>query len=148
MNKNAIYEQLKIDEGVVYEIYNDHLGYPTFGVGHLILDSDEECGQPTGTPISEERVRQCFDQDIEIAIAECHALYGEEEFEEFPGEVQEILVNMMFNMGRPRLSGFKRFNAALAEGDWDTAADEMIDSRWYDQVGARAERLEERMRNV
>ena len=28
-----VYEQLKIDEGVKYEIYEDHLGYPTFGVG-------------------------------------------------------------------------------------------------------------------
>jgi hypothetical protein len=33
MNKEAVYEQLKIDEGVVYEIYLDHLGYKTFGVG-------------------------------------------------------------------------------------------------------------------
>ena len=29
-------EELEIDEGVEYKIYNDHLGYPTFGVGHLI----------------------------------------------------------------------------------------------------------------
>ena len=42
MNRNNIYEQLKIDEGVVYEIYKDHLGYPTFGVGHLILKTDDE----------------------------------------------------------------------------------------------------------
>ena len=38
MNREAVYEQLKIDEGVVYGIYNDHLGYPTFGVGHLIVE--------------------------------------------------------------------------------------------------------------
>lgn len=148
MNKTAVFEQLKIDEGVVYEIYNDHLGYPTFGVGHLILESDEEFGKPVGTPVSEERVAECFDKDIETAIGECHALYGEGDFGDFPEEVQQILVNMMFNMGRPRLSGFKNFNAALAEGDWDRAADEMVDSRWYRQVGKRAERLEERMRNV
>lgn len=148
MNKTAVFEQLKIDEGVVYEVYNDHLGYPTFGVGHLILESDEEFGKPVGTPVSEERVRECFDRDIETAIRECYALYGEGDFGDFPEEVQQILVNMMFNMGRPRLSGFKNFNAALAEGNWDRAADEMVDSRWYRQVGKRAERLEERMRNV
>ena len=55
---------------------------------------------------------------------------------------------MMFNMGRPRLSGFKKFNQALADGAWDEAANQMVDSRWYGQVGARAKRLEERMRNV
>ena len=40
MNRQAIYETLKIDEGVVYEIYLDHLNYATFGVGHLIKESD------------------------------------------------------------------------------------------------------------
>ena len=45
MNREAVYEQLKIDEGVVYDIYLDHLGYPTFGVGHLIRESDEEFGR-------------------------------------------------------------------------------------------------------
>ena len=37
-------ETLKVDEGVVYEIYNDHLGYPTFGIGHLVLEGDPEHG--------------------------------------------------------------------------------------------------------
>ena len=55
MNREAVYEQLKIDEGVVNEIYLDHLGYPTFGVGHLVLESDPEHGQDVGTPVSEER---------------------------------------------------------------------------------------------
>ena len=49
MNREAVYEQLKIDEGVVYDIYLDHLGYPTFGVGHLIRESDEEFGRGVGT---------------------------------------------------------------------------------------------------
>jgi len=147
-DREAVFEQLKVDEGVVYAIYNDHLGYPTFGVGHLILDSDEEFGKPVGTEVSEERVRDCFDRDLEIAIGECHALYGEGEFGDFPGEVQQILVNMMFNMGRTRLSGFKKFNAALLEGDWKTAAVEGRDSKWYRQVTNRAERLMSRMEEV
>jgi len=49
LNREAIFEQLKIDEGVVNEIYKDHLGYPTFGVGHLVLESDPEHGQEVGT---------------------------------------------------------------------------------------------------
>ena len=148
MNRDAVYEQLKIDEGVVYEIYNDHLGYPTFGVGHLVLDSDPEFGEPVGTEVSEERVRDCFDRDLEIAIGECHALYGEGDFGDFPGEVQQILVNMMFNMGRTRLGGFKNFRKALEECDWKRAGVEGRDSRWYRQVTNRAERLMSRMENV
>ena len=99
MNREAVFEQLKIDEGVVYEIYKDHLGYPTFGVGHLVLETDAENGLDVGTPVSEERVRECFEADLDLAIAECDALYGEGEFGNFPDEVQQILVNMMFNMG-------------------------------------------------
>jgi len=148
MNREAVYEQLKIDEGVEYEIYNDHLGYPTFGVGHLIVEGDPEVGQSVGTPVSEERVKECFERDLDTAIGECEHLYGAGEFGNLPDEVQQILVNMMFNMGRTRLSKFKNFNAAIAEGDWKRAAVEGRDSLWYRQVTNRAERLMSRMENV
>jgi GH24 family phage-related lysozyme (muramidase) len=148
MNREAVYETLKIDEGVVYAVYEDHLGYPTFGVGHLVLESDEEFGKPVGTPVGEERVRACFDRDLDIAIGECSILYGEGQFADFPSEVQQILINMMFNMGRPRLSGFKKFNAAIEAGDWTEAAKEGRDSRWYNQVTNRAERLMVRLENL
>lgn len=147
MNREAVFEQLKIDEGVVYEIYKDHLGYPTFGVGHLVLETDPEHGQPIGTPVSEERVRECFEKDLDTAISECIILYGEE-WDNFPGEVQEVLVNMLFNLGRPRLSKFKNFNKKLVTGDYAGAAPEGRDSIWYKQVGNRAERLMTRLENV
>ena len=148
MNRQAIYEQLKIDEGVEYEVYLDHLGYPTFGVGHLVLDSDPESGQEAGTPVSENRVQECFEKDLDIAISECQELYESGTFDRLPGEVQEILVNMMFNMGRTRLSKFKNHNKALVAGDWKEAAKEGRDSRWYRQVTNRAERLMVRLEEV
>lgn len=147
MNRSAVFETLKVDEGVVYEIYNDHLGYATFGVGHLVLESDPEFGQPIGTSISEERVRECFERDLDLAINECVILY-KDGWEGFPDEVQQILVNMMFNMGRTRLSKFKNFNAALEDHDWARAAVEGRDSLWHRQVTNRAERLMVRMENV
>ena len=79
---------------------------------------------------------------------ECVILYGEPYFEDFPDEVQEILVNMMFNMGRPRLSKFKKMNAALKKEDWIEAAKEGRDSRWHKQVTKRAERLMTRLENI
>ena len=148
MNRQEVFETLKVDEGVEYAIYNDHLGYPTFGVGHLVLESDPEHGQPVGTPISEERVAECFDNDLNTAISECHALYGQGDFDSLPDGVQGVLVNMMFNMGRTRLSKFKKFNAALHDGDWAEAAVEGRDSRWHKQVTNRAERLMVRMEQV
>lgn len=148
MNREAVFEQLKIDEGVEYVIYNDHLGYPTFGVGHLVLESDEEFGRAVGTPVDEERVRACFERDLDTAISECNTLYGEGNFGELPDTVQQILVNMMFNMGRTRLSKFKKMHTAILESDWKTAAIEGRDSRWHKQVTNRAERLMERLENV
>ena len=146
MNRERVQEQLAIDEGVVYNVYKDHLGYPTFGIGHLILESDAEYGQSVNTPVSEERVTEAFQADLDIAISECKALY--DQWDDFPDEVQEILVNMMFNMGRTRLSKFKKMNAAVLEGDWTTAAVEGRDSRWHKQVTNRAERLMVRLESV
>ena len=54
----------------------------------------------------------------------------------------------MFNMGRPRLSKFKGMKRNIDESNWNGAADEMVDSRWYHQVTNRANRLVERMRNI
>jgi lysozyme len=145
-DKQKVIDQLKIDEGIVYEIYKDHLGYPTFGIGHLVLDSDPEYGQEVGTPVSEERCLEVFDHDLEVTVNECKVLFPD--FDEKLDEVQEILINMMFNMGRTRLSKFKKFIGALNEENYDEAANQMMDSRWYHQVGNRSVRLVERMRNA
>ena len=139
-------ETLKIDEGVVYEIYKDHLGYPTFGIGHLVLESDPEHGAAVGTPVSENRVDECFEKDVESVISDCKKLH--EGWKDYPQEVKQIVANMMFNMGLTRLSKFKKHNAALFSGDWKEAAVEGRDSRWYNQVTNRAERLMERLENV
>jgi lysozyme len=146
MNIEQLREEIAVDEGVKYEIYLDHLGLPTFGIGHLVRDDDPESGQPVGTAVSEDRVNECFDKDVEIVIDDCRQLY--EDFDDLPSEAQLIIANMMFNMGRPRLSKFKGMKAGVDARDWNAAADEMVDSRWYNQVTNRAERLVERMRNI
>lgn len=147
MNKERVFKQLCIDEGVKYEIYRDHLGYLTFGVGHLITKSDPEYGALEGSPVSEERVWEVFEEDLKTASSECTRLYGNK-FMMWPDEVQEILVNMMFNLGRPRLSKFIKFRRALEDKDWAEAAIEGRNSLWYHQVGARAERLMKRLEEV
>jgi len=146
MNIDKLREELKIDEGCKYEIYLDHLGLPTFGIGHLILSSDMEYGQEVGTAVSEDRVNECFAKDVEIVLSECLQLYPR--FDVLPEEAQLIIANMMFNMGRPRLSKFKGMKAAVDAGDYHKAAVEMVDSRWYQQVTNRADRLVARMRSI
>ena len=144
MNKDKLREELAEDEGCKFEIYLDHLGLPTFGIGHLVVEGDPEHGRPVGTPVDNERVRQVFALDIASTLDECHVLYPD--FDDLPEEAQLIIANMMFNMGRPRLSKFKGMKAGVDARDWNKAADEMVDSRWYDQVTNRAKRLVARMR--
>ena len=146
MDIKKLRDQLEIEEGVVYEIYNDHLGYPTFGIGHLITASDPEYDSPLGTRVDVSRVAEAFEQDVQTVLSECTVLYPD--FDDLPEEVQQIIANMMFNLGRPRLSKFRGMKAGVDDQNWQRAADEMVDSRWYRQVGARAERLVERMRNI
>jgi lysozyme len=144
MNKDQLREELAEDEGCKFEIYLDHLGLPTYGIGHLVVEDDPEYGQPVGTPVDEERVRQVFNLDIASTLDECQVLYPD--FDDLPEECQLIIANMMFNMGRPRLSKFKNMKAAVDARSWNAAADAMVDSRWHDQVPNRAKRLVKRMR--
>ena len=139
MNIEALTEQLKIDEGVKYEIYKDHLGYPTFGIGHLITENDPEHGKPDGTKISEDRVNEIFETDVAKFVSEAKILFPD--LDDLPDVAQQVIVNMAFNMGRPRLSKFKNFIAGVNDRDWTRAAEEMMDSRWATQVGDRAIRL-------
>jgi lysozyme len=144
MNIEQLRKELEVDEGVKYEIYNDHLGYPTFGIGHLVRDTDPEAGAAVGTPVTEDRVIEAFNEDVETVLSDCAILY--DDFDELPEEAQLIIANMMFNLGRPRLSKFKGMKAGVDSKDWNKAADEMIDSAWYRQVPNRAGRLVKRMR--
>ena len=144
MNIDKLREEITYDEGVKYEVYLDHLGLPTFGIGHLVTKNDEEFGEDVGYPVSEQRVNEVFEKDMNIVLKDCQILY--EDFDDLPEECQHIIANMMFNMGRPRLSKFKGMKRGVDERDWNAAADEMVDSRWYRQVTKRADRLVNRMR--
>jgi GH24 family phage-related lysozyme (muramidase) len=146
MNIDKLREEIAYDEGSVNEIYLDHLGLPTFGIGHLVLDSDPEYGYEVGTPIKETRCNSAFDSDVQTVLSDCERLYPD--FDDLPEEVQLIVANMMFNMGRPRLSKFKGMKRGVDSKDWNSAADEMVDSQWYRQVTKRADRLVARMRAV
>ena len=143
MNKDKLVEELIKDEGYKYEIYLDHLGYPTFGVGHLVLETDEENGQSVGTPVSEERIKECLSHDIDVVCSELDM--KDPWWRNLSDNKQRVMANMCFNLGHPRLSKFKKFLGAMQISDWETAAVEMMDSKWAGQVGDRAVRLRDRV---
>ena len=146
MDIEKLREEIEYDEGSVNEIYLDHLGLATFGVGHLVRKEDPEYGWEVGTPVDADRCVEAFNEDIKTVVSDCYKLYPD--FDDLPEEAKRIIANMMFNMGRPRLSKFKGMKRGVDARDWNAAADEMVDSRWYRQVTNRADRLVERMRNI
>ena len=139
-------EELKIDEGCKYEIYLDHLGLPTAGIGHLLTGKDDEYNKPIGTVVSEKRVTEWFDQDIQMTMSDCKKVY--DDWDALPEEVKLIMANMMFNLGYPRFCKFKKMIQAVKDGNWIEAGNQMQDSRWYKQVTNRADRLINRMKGV
>ena len=143
MNIDKLREELTFDEGCINKIYLDHLGYPTFGIGHLVLETDPEHGKEVGTPVSEERIKECFENDIENVFNDLDRNIPW--WRDLPKDLILVIANMSFNLGITRLLKFKNFLKAMEDKDWDKAAVEMIDSRWAIQVGPRAIRLKDRV---
>ena len=140
MNLIKLQNELADDEGIKYDLYLCSENHLTGGIGHLITEWDVDYyGKPIGYPVPNEQVNAWFEKDIDVTINDCKIIF--EEFDSLPEEAQLVIANMCFQLGRPRLSKFKKFIAAVKEQDWERAADEMKDSRWYKQTTARAERL-------
>jgi len=143
MNKDKLIKELIFDEGYKTETYEDHLGFLTLGVGHLVLDTDPEFKKPVGTPVTEERIIECLNKDINTVCNELDRNLNW--WRNLNDNKQRVMVNMGFNLGYPRLSKFKKFLDAMQKNDFKTAAVEMMDSKWATQVGKRAERLKQRV---
>ncbi len=144
MDIEKLREELIADEGMRLDVYRCTENHLTVGVGHKIVAGDAEHGKPEGFTITERRMKQLFDLDIAIVREDCHRLY--EDFADLPEEAQRIIANQMFNMGLPTMKRFRGMKRCVDERNWAGAADEMVDSRWYEQVTNRANRLVKRMR--
>ena len=143
---SQIKEDLVRHEGYVTEVYLCSEGYATFGIGHMVTADDMEHTWPVGTPVEDERILQVFHDDCMVAVADAECVV--DDLYSHPDKCIRVLVNMAFNIGRPRLSQFKNMISAVNANDYHLAADEMIDSRWYNQVGRRSKELVEIMRGA
>jgi|TARA_B100000902_G_C27045095_1_gene781291 lysozyme len=140
MNLIKLQDELANDEGIKYETYYCSLGHLTGGIGHLITEWDTEYyDQPVGTKVPNEQVNDWFERDIKTTIKDCNLLFSQ--FDNLPDDIQHVLANMCFQLGRPRLSKFKNMIAAVEDLDWHRMADEMENSRWFRQTPERAKRL-------
>ena len=140
-------EELIADEGCVLKVYKDHLGYETVGVGHLLLETDEEYGRGVGFPITQTRADELLFYDLNNVLKECEEHFHQN-WAHWPEEVKLIIANMAFNLGMTRLKKFQKMLTAINAEDYKTAAKEGLDSRWAKQVYNRAKRLMDRLRGV
>ena len=131
MNRDLLIEELKRDEGVELKSYQDTVGIWTIGIGRNLQD--------VGVSMAEAEF--LLATDIDVAVSELQRTF--DWFEDLSDARQRVCVNMCFNLGLTRLLGFKKFLAAMEEGDWETAGVEMLDSKWARQVGARSTRLKD-----
>ena len=147
MNLMKLQDEIADDEGVMYETYRCSLGHLTGGIGHLITEWDEDMySGPVGTKIPHEQVDKWFNMDITRTIQDCKIIFTT--FDSLPQDAQLVIANMCFQLGRPRLSKFKKFIAAVNDENWMLAGEEMQDSRWYKQTTNRADRLIERIQLI
>ena len=139
-------QQRVIDEGVKYELYLDHLGLKTCGIGHLCREDEPEFEETIGTEISEDRCTELFDEDIKSVIKDCKKVF--DDWEDMDEEVKQVMANMMFNLGLPRFSKFRKMINNIDNKNFAKAAEELRDSRYYRQVTNRAERLAMRLEAI
>lgn len=126
--------QLKQDEDLRLKPYRCTADKLTIGYGRNLEDSG----------ISKDEAEYLFSNDVKEAESELRHAFPW--FEELSETRKDVLVNMRFNLGMPRLLGFKKFLKALSLGEYETAAHEMMNSLWAEQVGDRAKRLANQIR--
>ena len=131
-----IKKQLIHDEGDVPHAYQDSLGYWTIGVGFLI---DKRKGGRIPEPVID------FWLQYEIREKRSELIASLPWFTKLDDARQGVLLNMAFNLGTTGLLSFKKTLALVESGKYSDAAKEMLNSRWANQVGKRADRLSRQM---
>ena len=133
MDRQRLFTQLRLHEGVEHKPYKCTAGYLTIGVGRNI----EERG------LSDDEIDYILNNDVNIATDELVATF--DWYADLDPIRQRVVIDMVFNLGMPRFKQFKNMIAAIEAGDWMEASNQMMDSRWAQQVGLRASRLAEMM---
>ena len=120
--------QLSRDEGKRYKIYMDSVGVPTIGIGHNLND-----------PISDIAINQIFKDDLASVVAnlQTHIPW----LDSLDDVRYGALVNLGFNLGIEGLLEFKPMLSALQRGDFQGAANQLLNSAYAHEVGNRAKRL-------
>lgn len=135
MNRTKTEDLIARHEGVRNQMYKDSKGIETIGIGHNLRE-----------PISDKAVSQIFQDDLDIVLADVRRVFLW--FDELDDVRQAAVIDMVFNMGLPTFQKFRNTISFLERGEYISAAAEILrgsgpggKSRYYDDVGVRAERI-------
>ena len=137
------------NEGYRTSVYTDTQGNKTVGIGFNLQQSGAQkqienlgvnyqqlcSGQVV---LTNGQVDSLFEDSVNNAIQGAQATVSN--FSSLVPARQIVVVDMVFNLGESKFSGFHQMIAALEAGNWDEAATQMLNSLWYDQVGERGQR--------
>lgn len=151
-----LYEQIALHEGVEPSVYKDTKGKRTIGIGfNLDEPSNRKKAEAvglnvqdmlSGRTLSDKEIKMLYNESIKQAANDANAFLPRAGRQ--PPVVQKVLIDMAFNLGLTKLNKFEKMREALLQGDYNKAADEMIDSKWYNQVGNRSKTLVKMMRSA
>lgn len=136
VDKERLKKQIMSDEGYRRNIYKDTLGFDTVGYGHLVREGEII---PTfkNAKLAKEFHMELLDKDLDVAIKDAISLIGEDH----PAEVLEGFSNMSFQLGKTKLSKFKKTIELIKNKEYQKAGLEMMDSNWANQTPNRAKRV-------
>jgi lysozyme len=148
MDRDAMERLIAKHEDWRTQTYTDTAGHPTVGVGFNLdradapakiaaLGLDYQKVRDAEQDLTDAQVHQLFQADLDTAISSAQDLLSN--FDNINDDRQAVVVDMVFNLGADKFSQFTNTIDAIENEDWNRAADEMENSKWYDQVGSRGE---------
>ena len=155
LDREKLKMQLVIHEGKQAKVYKDTEGILTVGVGFNLrrrdakqkieaLNVDFEKLKSGRESLTDHQIDQLLEDDIDAAIRDCKSLIPN--LANLSDVRQRVLIDMTFNLGKTRLSKFRKMIAAVKAEDFNEAAEEMKDSKWYTQVRRRGKHLTSMMK--
>ena len=142
MNLERLLESVKKHEGYRNKVYLDTLGKRTVGVGHLCVEDFWEDDKE----YEESFLMEILQKDLQEAIRGAKELMEEHGCADIDERAEEILIEMVFQLGRTGVSKFRNMWKALSEHNYLGASFEMLDSRWAKQTPNRAKNMADQMK--
>jgi len=144
MDMSRLLESVKKHEGYRNKVYLDTLGKRTVGVGHLCVEDFWEDDKE----YEEKFLMTILEHDLETAIKGAKDLMAEYGCMDIDEVAEEIIIEMIFQLGKTGVSKFRNMWKALSALDYSTAASEMLDSRWAKQTPNRAQAMSSEMAGI